>query len=158
MTKEQDKAIERCNKLIETEHSNWIGITNQKAIETVLNMLKENSAEIHQKNTELAEKNAEIEKYKKLLADNLAKCVNDHIKAKHKADTDLEYLNIGWQLELEKKDKMIDLMAEYISDLDIDEDICKKQSDNNCDDINREVECKECIKQYFERKVKDGRL
>lgn len=39
----------------------------------ILNMLKENSAEIHQKNTELAEKNAEIEKYKKLLADNLAK-------------------------------------------------------------------------------------
>ena len=55
--------------------------------------------------------------------------------------------------EIQKKDKMIDLMAEYISDLDIDEDICKKQSDNNCDDINREVECKECIKQYFERKV-----
>lgn len=57
------------------------------------------------------------------------------------------------EAEIEKKDKMIDLMAEYISDLDIDEDICKKQSDNNCDDINREVECKECIKQYFERKV-----
>lgn len=57
--------------------------------------------------------------------------------------------------EIEKKDKMIDLMAEYISDLDIDEDICKKQSDNNCDDINREVECKECIKQYFEKQVKE---
>ena len=114
MTKEQDKAIERCNKLIETEHSNWIGINNQKAIETVLNMLKENSAEIHQKNTELAEKNAEIEKYKKLLADNLARNLNDSIKAKEKADTDLEDLNIGWQLELEKKDKMIDLMAEEL--------------------------------------------
>ena len=49
MTKEQDKAIERCNKLIETEHSNWIGITNQKAIETVLNMLKEKDAEIEKK-------------------------------------------------------------------------------------------------------------
>lgn len=60
--------------------------------------------------------------------------------------------------EIEKKDKMIDLMAEYISDLDIDEDICKKQSDNNCDDINREVECKECIKQYFERKVENERI
>ena len=155
MIKEQDKAIERCNKLIETEHSNWIGITNQKAIETVLNMLKENSAEIHQKNTELAEKNAEIEKYKKLLADNLARNLNDSIKAKEKADTDLDDLDKGWKVELEKKDKMIDLMAEYISDLDIDEDICKKQSDNNCDDINREVECKECIKQYFERKVED---
>ena len=56
--------------------------------------------------------------------------------------------------EIQKKDKMIDLMAEYISDLDI----CKKQSDNNCDDINREVECKECIKQYFERKVEDERI
>ena len=31
-------------------------------IETVLSMLKENSAEIEQKNTELAEKNAEIER------------------------------------------------------------------------------------------------
>lgn len=40
MTKEQE-AVKRCNKLIETEHSNWIGISNQKAIETVLNMLKE---------------------------------------------------------------------------------------------------------------------
>lgn len=95
MIKEQDKAIKRCNKLIETEHSNWIGITNQKAIETVLNMLKE--------------KEAEIEKYKKLLVDNLAKNLNDSIKAKEKANTDLEDLNIGWQLELDKKDKMIDL-------------------------------------------------
>ena len=158
MTKEEEKAIERCNKLIEIEHSNWIGITNQKAIETVLNMLKENSAEIQQKNTELAEKNAEIEKYKKLLADNLAREINNSIKAKEKADTDLDDLDKGWKVELEKKDKMIDLMAEYISDLDIDEDICKKQSDNNCDDINREVECKECIKQYFERKVENERI
>ena len=114
MIKEQDKAIKRCNKLIETEHSNWIGITNQKAIETVLNMLKENSAEIHQKNTELAEKNAEIEKYKKLLADNLARELNNSIKAKEKADTDLDDLDKGWKVELEKKDKMIDLMAEEL--------------------------------------------
>lgn len=35
---------------------------NYEAIETVLSMLKENSAEIEKKNTELAEKNAEIEK------------------------------------------------------------------------------------------------
>lgn len=153
MASEEEKYIKRCKNLIKAEYSDWIGIANQKAIETVLNMLKENSAEIHQKNTELAEKNAEIEKYKKLLADNLARELNNSIKAKEKADTDLDDLDKGWKVELEKKDKMIDLMAEYISDLDIDEDICKKQSDNNCDDINREVECKECIKQYFERKV-----
>ena len=151
MTKEQEEAI----KFLEL-HTNFMGkldkgrciripeknfTKTKQSIETLLNMLKE--------------KELEIEKYKKLLADNLAKNLNDSIKAKEKADTDLDDLNKGWQVELEKKDKMIDLMAEYISDLDIDEDICKKQSDNNCDDINREVECKECIKQYFERKVED---
>lgn len=164
MTKEQEEVINKLRKITNRQilYGNKFGITIegfrelQEDIETVLNMLKENSAEIHQKNTELAEKNAEIEKYKKLLADNLARNLNDSIKAKEKANTDLEDLNIGWQLELEKKDKMIDLMAEYISDLDIDEDICKKQSDNNCDDINREVECKECIKQYFERKAEEN--
>lgn len=166
--KEQEEAI----KFLEL-HTNFMGkldkgrciripeenfTKTKESLETVLNMLKENSAEIHQKNTELAEKNAEIEKYKKLLADNLARNLNDSIKAKEKADTDLDDLDKGWKVELEKKDKMIDLMAEYISDLDIDEDICKKQSDNNCDDINREVECKECIKQYFERKVENERI
>lgn len=108
MTKEQSEAIERIKYLLfiykKDDEKGYratgdVFDTDFKAIETVLNMLKEKEAEI------------------------------------------------------EKKDKMIDLMAEYISDLDIDEDICKKQSDNNCDDINREVECKECIKQYFERKV-----
>ena len=83
-------------------------------IKELQDTLKENSAEIHQKNTELAEKNAEIEKYKKLLADNLAREVNNSIKAKEKADTDLDDLNKGWQVELEKKDKMIDLMAEEL--------------------------------------------
>lgn len=114
MTKEQEEAIDRLRKITNRQilYGNKYGIVIeefkklQEDIETVLSMLKQNSAE-------LAEKSAEIE----------------------------------------KKDKMIDLMAEYISDLDIYEDICKKQSDNNCDDINREVECKECIKQYFERKV-----
>lgn len=162
MIKEQDKAIKRCNKLIETEHSNWIGITNQKAIETVLNMLKENSAEIQQKNTELAEKNAEIEKYKKLLADNLAREINNSIKAKEKADTDLDDLDKGWKVELEKKDKMIDLLVNKLNQnckvfenseiKEIVEIYEKIKSTSNLRGI--EVR-KECIKQYFERKVED---
>ena len=31
--------------------------------------------------------------------------------------------------EVEKQDKIIDLMAEYIAGLDIDEDICKEQAE-----------------------------
>ena len=77
MTKEQEEVINKLRKITNRQilYGNKFGITIegfrelQEDIETVLNMLKENSAEIHQKNTELAEKNAEIEKYKKLLAD-----------------------------------------------------------------------------------------
>lgn len=41
--------------------------TENNAIETVLSMLKHNSAEIEKKNTELAEKNSEIEKKDKII-------------------------------------------------------------------------------------------
>lgn len=94
MTKEQE-AIENLENLSEYGLCYTINEKIQEDIETVLNMLKE--------------KEAEIEKYKKLLADNLAKNLNDSIKAKEKANTDLEFLNLGWKIELEKKDKMIDL-------------------------------------------------
>ena len=56
--------------------------------------------------------------------------------------------------KIKNYEKQIDLMAEYISNLDIDEDICKKQLNNNCYDINRETNCKDCIKRYFEKQVK----
>ena len=48
----------------------------------------------------------------------------------------------------------VNLMSEYISNLDIDEDICKKV-ENNCDDFNKENKCIDCIKQYFESKSKE---
>lgn len=67
MTKEQE-AIEM---LEDIKNSTWttkyIMSSDSAKAETVLNMLKENSAEIEQKNTELAEKNAEIEKLKKFI-------------------------------------------------------------------------------------------
>ena len=51
-------------------------VISETDLETVLNMLKENSAEIEQKNTELAEKSAEIEKKDKeidLMAETIRK-------------------------------------------------------------------------------------
>lgn len=35
-----NKDIERCKELIKTEHSNWIGLTNQEAISNVLSELE----------------------------------------------------------------------------------------------------------------------
>ena len=189
----------------------------------------------------LKEKDAEIEKYKKLLADNLAKELNNSIKAKEKADTDLDDLNKGWQVELEKykqlynkalddsvitahdnmkkdkeiqfqkdinktekdrhkqaeksmkgqikkkdeelkmykdikeianskvtglvklkqyddfkeenkkKDKMIDLMAEWISERCLYIDNYGNSCEIIQDSCNKRNNCKDCIKQYFER-------
>ena len=138
MTKEQEEALEKLNRIknIKLGPENRMGMiieefkSLQNDIEIVLNMLKE--------------KDAEIEKYKKLLADNLARNLNDSIKAKEKADTDLDDLDKGWKVELEKKDKMIDLMAEQLIG-HIFEDAYVKFDEED-------------IKQYFERKVKDGRL
>ena len=85
MTKKQE-AIERLKRIDVkffisgmNEVSNYIIDEADKvnnAIETVLNMLKENSAEIEQKNTELAEKNAEIERLNRqidLMAEEIEK-------------------------------------------------------------------------------------
>ena len=58
---------------------------------------------------------------------------------------------------LEEKDKTIDLMAETINNHDIDEDICKQMGQKeNCNEFEDKEKCKECIKQYFENKVKES--
>ena len=56
--------------------------------------------------------------------------------------------------KIREKDKQIDLMAEYIASLDIEEDICSKIGKENCDKMSF-GECEECIKQYFEQKAKE---
>ena len=56
---------------------------------------------------------------------------------------------------INEKDKQIDLMAKYISNLEIDEDICMKNIANTELCNEKYSNCKECIKQYFERKSKE---
>ena len=46
------------------------------------------------------------------------------------------------QEEIGMKDKQIDLMAEYINEIDVSEDICEGRT--MCDE-----DCEKCIKQYF---------
>ena len=54
---------------------------------------------------------------------------------------------------LEEKDKIIEQMTYYIMNLDIDEDICKRV---NCDTNSGELDCKDCIIQYFKNKSKEN--
>jgi hypothetical protein len=62
------------------------------------------------------------------------------------------------QEENKKKDKIINEMARFITNKDIDEDICRYQVVEPCKNeeygVTTDV-CINCIKQYFERKVKE---
>lgn len=117
MTNKEREAIEICKeKIIEPfyDFPNPTSIelkdTDVDAIDTVLSMLKENSAEIEQKSTELAEKNAEIEKLKK---------EKEHWKNGFERELEDNRKNTCELLKqdviIRKKDKMIDLMAKTIS-------------------------------------------
>ena len=58
-------------------------------------------------------------------------------------------------LILREKDKQIDLMADYISKIDIEEDICMKNK-TNPDWCNEDyTNCKDCIKSHFEKLAKE---
>lgn len=84
---------------------------------------------------------------KRSLVENIEKLQKENEKAL------AEYME--WQKqELDQKDKIIEQMTYYIMNLDIDEDICKKV---NCDTNSGELDCKDCIKQYFENKAKEIR-
>lgn len=56
--------------------------------------------------------------------------------------------------ELEKKDQIINAMVEYIANLDIDEDICKKMGIFQDCEIKDVENCKKCIIEYFKNKMR----
>lgn len=62
------------------------------------------------------------------------------------------------QEENKKKDKIIDLIInEFYKRVKINEN-CYIQKSKRIEDCLKHKNCKECIKQYFERKVKEQRI
>ena len=135
----EEKVIERANKLLELKvtpfNNNKSVLISKTDLETVLNMLKE--------------KDSEIERLEQTLARNIARNVTSSMKESAKSKEDLEMLNAGWQIELEKKDKIIDLMAEFLGEKDMG--YYKKEEGGEFLGIMRRYS-KEDWKQYFERK------
>ena len=155
MTKEQEETLEKVNRIrIDFFDSKYKDVHTDDELEEkyealgdVLNMLKENSAEIEQKNTELAEKSAEIEKYKYLYQkalDNTIEADRENIQLKKQIDlmaTTLSAICTGLSTVRDHFEK------EYCEFINSDKDCCWKT----------DTSCKDCIKQYFERKVRDER-
>lgn len=98
----RDKDIKRCKELIKTEHSNWIGMSNQDAIENVLE---------------------EFERLEKCSLD--VPLLTEDLNKARKANHELHDENIKLQMErdklkeeLETYKKMADLMARQIDNYD----------------------------------------
>ena len=153
MTKEQEEAIEIISKYL--NFNEICGTRNFKeAIETVLSMLKEKDKEIESLEKTLDEKYIFVTGARTLYAGLMSldkeNIVKDDLKLRNEIYQHIE--------DKEKKDKQIDLMAEYIANRDNDEDICKYQVAEWCEDEEDGVlveVCRKCIKQYFERKCEE---
>ena len=153
MTKEEEEAIEKIDKKLDTTEDEEI-IVNllYKKIDLLEDTLKEKDEESHfiqskldEANASIVEKDKEIEKYKYLYQ----KALDNTIKA------DRENIQLK---------KQTDLMAERLRfDEELKFEVCK-----DCEPLKEEL-CGEptktqyqptelkCVKQYFERKVRDER-
>lgn len=150
MTKEQEvieyfkKQIESCSENADICDDNNFNeeaayLRKQRYMyKTVLNMLNKYSADSAEKDKIIAEKSAEIEKLKTDF-----KIVDQECSRLEKKEA--------------KQDKMINLMAEFIENNTLNdvliENVCLtlKCKNEECHEDN----WKECIKQYFERRVED---
>ena len=146
MTKEQEESIDYVQKQIDyfKKQIKFIEAVDRtyyeseyrlyknrvKQFETVLNMLKE--------------KDKEIEELKQALARNIAKNFTSSMKESEKSKEDLEMLNKGWQIELERKDKQIDLIINAVYKRFKAELLLEYGFENE-----------EQFKQYFERKSEE---
>ena len=163
MTKEQEEAIKKLEHYLQNSvykkvdsdffENNWevVNLEIPQAIETVLSMLKEKDKEIESLEKTLDEKYIFVTGARTLYAGLMSldkeNIVKDDLKLRNEIYQHIE--------DKEKKDKQIDLMAEYIATLDIDEDICMNNKINSewCNEDY--TNCKKCIKQYFERKCEE---
>ena len=158
MTKEQEKAIEGLKSLSPSESD----------IETVLNMLKEKDAKMKIQEENYKNLIADIEMIAKELGLEEDGTIDEiYVKVKEKDKQIAKYEKIykeydcyRWVKELNKKDKIIDLMAEHINYLS--DELIQATGKNELEFCNgnkscgdSDYSCEQCIKQYFERKVKN---
>lgn len=125
MTEKEANAIRRCNELTNESHSCWIGLTNQEAIQTVIDMvLNQDKSICDLKNKVLVENNAR----------NQAENKYEELLSKFSPIYDIKR-----EKEIKKLKRMVDLMAEHFEGYEISDVICLNTKD-------------EAI-QYFEKKV-----
>lgn len=89
-----------------------------------------------------------------------AETVLNMLKTQQREIKTLTQTNRSYKGMINKKDKQIDLIAKYLAINGVERDICnEKRIKENCKNVTVDNitvhRCKECIKQYFERKAND---
>lgn len=72
-----EEAKNRCNELVKVEHANWVGISNQEAINVLLNELDNKDKENAILRQGLEENTQEIDKKDKII-NEMAKWIEKH--------------------------------------------------------------------------------
>ena len=141
-------------------------ITRKEYIETVLNLVTKQQKENKEKDKQIKDlksKKDNQEKRFKRYKENIEK---QHEEIYENLVSEQEQYKYLYQKALDntvKSDKenmdlkkQINLMAEYIARLDIDQDICIKVEDSCFDYAGQNGKtCEECLKQYFEKLAKE---
>lgn len=140
MTKEQEEAISTMKHWIDYEKENKDKINKADELieiqETVLSMLQEQQEENKKKD----------------------KIIDEQLKENVKLQTELNTENNRCMILANNdkfKEQMIDLMAEWISERCFYKDDYSNSCEIIQDSCNKEDDCKDCIKQYFENKAKE---
>lgn len=140
MSEEDKKAIQRCKELIKTEHSCWIGISNQLAIEKLLNIMQSQQKQIDLDNeAEIALNNKIIDletAIEKLSNNNkrLLKKLRNRVKEVKKLTKYSLYKKEFSRLnkELEKKNKIIKQLKKENRELKIGTNNGLDKNKRNC--------------------------
>ena len=156
MTNEQRVRVDRLERYLITDKDNIYTRVRVNDLDTVLSLIKQQQRKIENITTN----------YEDLIAD--VSGIAKELGLEEDATIDEIYIaisilkskriNVIEQLDcIQKKDKQIDLMAKFIennmSEKKIINEICIKGKCNN--EECHEDDLKDCIKQYFERKVED---
>ena len=156
MTNEEKEAIECLERQIRVCNEN-AEICDNNNFDEEATHLREESYMLHTALSLIKEQQEEIVKLKVNLAKSCADRTLDRETLKNQENENLEALHRAYNEELDKKNKQIDLMAKFIennmSEKKIINEICIKSKCNN--EECHEDDLKDCIKQYFERKVED---
>lgn len=94
----------------------------------------------------------ELEEAIKILEDCLSEIHRTFCKVGAVGIPSQEYFALETLLNyVTKQEKMIELMLEYLNFYGVEDDICTAELSKDCNE-----NCKECIKQYFEKKAEEN--